>query len=85
MNRRSFLKLLPILTGALTLSPSIIKNVNVPTIKKFEKRKLKCIWTVEMEQDLQCYYNIKAEDEITKILTERANIDMEKEMWIKYT
>ena len=85
MNRRSFLKLLPILTGALTLSPSIIKNVNVPTIKKFEKRKLKCIWTVEMEQDIQYYHNIKAEDEITKILTERANIDMEKEMWIKYT
>jgi hypothetical protein len=44
------------------------------------RRKLKVTWTAELEQDLQAYYHIDAEKEITKYLTQYAQTDIQNEI-----
>lgn len=83
MNRRSFIKLF---SGAIALATSgasllsnggwvKVKSHVIPTTKK-----LKVIWTPEAEQELQCFYNIKAEEELKRVLTEYIDKDIRKEM-----
>ena len=48
--------------------PFHLTLVSVPIVAR--TRKLKTAWTCECEQDLNCYYNIKAETELKNVLTE---------------
>ena len=82
MNRRGFFNRVGTLLAAVVVSPSIFlaatKNTGIPEIHLIlastpivaSPRKLKTIWTCEMEQDLVAYYDIRAEKELSRIINE---------------
>ena len=79
MNRRSFFKTFGVLTAATIAGVPVIKAIAKTTPKPI-KRKLKAIWTVEAEQDLQCYYNINVEKELIDIMSRQMQNEIDQEM-----
>ena len=78
MNRRSFFKTFGVLTAATIAGVPVIKAIAKTTPKPI-KRKLKAIWTVEAEQDLQCYYNINVEKELIDMMTRQMQREIDQE------
>lgn len=58
MNRRNFFKNLGLIMGGLTVIPTKIFPIPNTIPKAIKKRKLKAVWTAELEQDLICYHGI---------------------------
>jgi len=81
MNRRGFFSRVGTLLAAVAISPSIFlaatKNTGIPEVHLIlastpivaGPRKLKAIWTCEMEQDLQYMYDLRADEELQRLLT----------------
>jgi len=87
INRRNFFSNLFSGIVAASIAPSIIvprladRQLWKPSRKiVVPRRKLKVTWTAELEQDLQAYYHIDAEKEITKYLTQYAQTDIQNEI-----
>jgi hypothetical protein len=80
MNRRGFFSRAGILLAAVAISPSIFlaatKNTGVPKVHLIltstpivaGPRRLKTIWTCEMEQDLQYMYDLRSDEELHRLL-----------------
>jgi len=49
-----------------------LQLTSTPIIAKCQK--LKVIWTVDFEQELQCYYSINVEKQITELVKSQHNI-----------
>jgi hypothetical protein len=66
LNRRNFLRSLGII-----LAVGSIPMVTIPAIgAKPAFRRLKARWSVELEQDLQAFHGLNAEDELISIISE---------------
>jgi hypothetical protein len=87
MNRRNFFKQLAV---AIISAPAIVKAIGEstpPTIRLEPKsfaltkkpRTLSAKWTVEMEQELQSFHGISA-DELAKIMSDEISREMDKEL-----
>lgn len=87
MNRRSFFKQLVV---AIIAAPAIVKAVGESTpptvgleLKSFaltkKPRTLSAKWTVELEQDLQSFHGISADD-LAKIMSEGISREMDREI-----
>ena len=82
MNRRHFFRRLGIGTGVACLNPVKLLSglaVSLPVAEDFtlvgfdyvrKPLKLKAIWSEEAAQDLQAMHNIKAEEQLTRALSE---------------
>lgn len=51
------------------MSTSTAKRIAKAGLKRLKKRKLKVRWSAEMEQQLQCLYNISADSVVAEALT----------------
>jgi hypothetical protein len=75
--RRQFFGQMATILAAAT-APSILlpKSIDKFTFRAndatkvavFKKRKLKCVWTCELEQDLMCFYGIDFDQEIRQMM-----------------
>ena len=83
MNRRKFFKCIGLLATAATVAPSIIKNIGISNIPI--KRKLKCVWTCEMEQDLQTFHEFDVEQTINVMMSRQIQREIDNELIIRLT
>lgn len=74
MNRRSFLKRFGLTTGAILIGVGITQQSPIP------KRKLKTMWTHELEQDLKGFHGIDVNAEIARIRSEEIRNEIDNEI-----
>lgn len=55
------------------------KKYRILKVKEWLKEKRKSLWTVELAKDLNSFYSIDAEKELTRILTEEITNSIENE------
>ena len=72
MNRRRFFGNLAVILGA-SMAPTIFVPKNPvqwgrPTIFVPKVRRLKAVWSCELEQDLQAFHGLNAEAEISELM-----------------
>jgi len=76
MKRRSFLKAM--------LGAVLVPAIPVPTVKAItvhtETKALKSVWSFEAQQDLRAMHNLDAEMELTKILADEINKEIDAEV-----
>lgn len=66
MNRRSFLQTL----GLVAIGTTVFGKLVPVEPPKPKYRKLRAVWTVDLEQDLRAVHSMDAEEELAKMIQE---------------
>jgi len=68
--------------GATTVMASKPKEINLVVKSDIatKHRKLKAVWSMEAQQDLRSQHNLNAEAQLTKLLTEEINREIDEEI-----